>query len=405
MGQHIFFDSTEAISKKILWDYLLKVAETAKAKLYVTDLTVAEMSSGNLIKVRDTLKSVRELAAGIEKYVEIRVPELNEDRLFEEEQSKVTEMMRKADVMIIPTSPVTLQEILRLSTRRLFPFEIQGRNKDVLFGYHDAVILIACLKYAAENRLGDCWFVSSDSRFYSEGLKRAALQYKCPQFRLMKSSEEAAAFLHALHGAGIASLNSDLVVKATEFLDKQRDAIYQSLSALDNHFKSDAHFYYDIPNPVEITDKIVSRVEVAVPHTSTPNKGKPCDMTFAADLEIDAVSSDPDHPEFPRKRTFTERVIGRATAEFRKGGFYGDVCIKTLEIAKNIRPDPPGQMRLVSINRGDDKPFLKKHRFIHRSKMRLFLSTSLILNPSILKSFHLPAPPGIHFFRSRSIRE
>lgn len=160
---HIFFDTTETSTWRILDQSLTTLVNERNAQGFISALVIEEMAFQRLRAFRSSYAKLRAAAVGIEPYVDFKIGPPKEDQeLLDVLRAEIRGKMPRW-VTEIPTSVVTLDEILEMSKRRILPF----RGDINPTGLHDAVILLSSIKYAGTHGLSPCTFVSSNTRDHS----------------------------------------------------------------------------------------------------------------------------------------------------------------------------------------------------------------------------------------------
>lgn len=164
---HIFFDTTEVSSWRILNPDLAAMMKASDAIGFVSTLVIEEVVFQRVRRFKSSYDKVRTAAVDIEGCVDLKSAPSDhelEDRLRREIKEKLPKWTRE-----VATIGVTLEELLEMSKRRQFPF----RGDTDPTGFHDAVILLSYIKFAAAQGLVQCVFVSSNSKDHSAASVRA----------------------------------------------------------------------------------------------------------------------------------------------------------------------------------------------------------------------------------------
>lgn len=366
---HIFFDTTEVSGApgspkpgRIASPRLLQAAGKIDAHLYVVDLSITEFAQQRARHLEKHLSLLRRSAQALKAYV--TVPEVSGPSGIELERTlrqEIEQEFAKLGVAIIPALElVRLEDILNLSTRRVAPFRDERDPR----GFHDAVILLACLKYAQAANLTEIVFVSNDSDHVDEVVQRLGKEHGVA-CRLVTHTDIASEMMENLAAAQLKSFVDTVVDRTTGFMEQYRDMIE---AYLQNHPPKIRDFFPPSPlfqPPLEVVALKTGRM-AAIP-TEVPKEGRESALTFyvnvigefvveeyefveppVADLEAKpGVVVEPPRgslaltlgpvsvPVLQRaKRSRELSMIGKARAMFQGGQFVGRPTIESLEVRK-----------------------------------------------------------------------
>jgi len=271
---HLFFDTTEVTDDaksrsvgRIGSAKLRDLSGQLGATLYVPDLVLDEAAFLRLRHLEGQIKKVKDSSKELEGYVAIHMEQEPDSRnLVGILREEIEDQLSTVPVTVIPTASVTLAEVLEMSKWRVPPFN----KPDDPTGFHDAVILLASIKYAHAERLQDCIFVSSDKDFIESAVKKLGIGYGVPT-RLVKGTERIIETMENLHTAHLKSLADLIVQRVTKFMNDHRSIVQ---TFLDEHplKLGDFGFLYD-PFPAEVVSVVVGEIE-AFPEGSPGETGE-----------------------------------------------------------------------------------------------------------------------------------
>src|SRR5215470_9618939 len=134
--------------------------------------------------------------------------------------------LARLSVTVTPSTPVTLSEILNLSMRRIPPFV----RPDDPTGFHDAVILLTAIHYAAAHHLGEIMFVSNDSRHSTSAVKEIGAQHAV-QCELVPEIDVLTEMMKSLATVHLKSMHDTSVRLAPAFVTTHLSEIQAYLAA------------------------------------------------------------------------------------------------------------------------------------------------------------------------------
>jgi len=226
---HVFFDSTEVYDPqegstdlgRLAASELSDARQRIDARLYVVDLVIEEFANKRL---RELLKAHKDAAARLKSYASVgALP--GEDALRQGLYNEISDALSRVPAEIVPTQRhVLLEDVLALANA-----EVTRTTKKKDLGFNDALIFLASLTHAAAQGLRDVWFVSADSCFEEDVLRRMA-ERRGITCRLFRSTPAAIQWMKNLDAIHLSSLEADFAKLALAFVNEQNRAVLQYLN-------------------------------------------------------------------------------------------------------------------------------------------------------------------------------
>lgn len=275
----LFFDSTEIVRNRnssspglggIASPHLCEAARQLQAGLYVPELVIEEV-------LQQRLQAFSGQAAAIEDlrhYLPVGDVPANA-ALSEKIRADLRAALTELSVTFVPTDS-DLTEILPLALEQAGP--LKGKR---LPGFLDVVILLSCAKYAHRQGFRDCWFVTSDSGFDLEGVRRVTRPHGVT-FKLMVGAEKAAKQLQELLNLHLKSLEETRARQALEYLSANLETINDFLAY--QPLPESEFFHSLVEEPVAVRRTVINEIDRAVPRDEMVD-GEICRLAFYASAE------------------------------------------------------------------------------------------------------------------------
>jgi len=292
--QHIFFDTTELALSDKDWPKLgrisskrfLKAAHESEAIIYVTDLTLDELAYRHFRELKKDYDTVVSLGERLKSSITFSVDKVDfqkdSERFVRRFRDEIEDKVRHLPVEIIPAKAVNLEEVLELSRRRIPPF----KRDDNPTGFHDAVILLASLKFAQTQRIDNSFFVSSDPAYTEPAIESLARNagIVC---RLITNADSMAEMLEKMLSANISSLESSESKAAMDFMNANLKVLQDYWAAHPLKLDDVAPFI-EGASPVQIHSVVVQPIHTAFPVEKLRN-GAECQLSFFTELLVEIL--------------------------------------------------------------------------------------------------------------------